>query len=186
MLPPDFSFSPSLTLAAVALGIAMAALSPESRAGAPEAAAKAATPTIESTSLDPAATYKQVDLKELVSKSRTEVAYELGQTALAFRSAVGTNNGIGSQGILMDGTSAQKAEYLLAALSMMKISNPPKVTQRVGLDYGGDKAIAAYIDDSVAERLSKDAKTGQALTFYAYHVYNYSRGPALLITSYER
>ncbi len=41
-----------------------------------------------------------------------EVAYELGQTALAFRSAVGTNIGIGSQGILMDGTAEQKADYL--------------------------------------------------------------------------
>lgn len=41
-----------------------------------------------------------------------EVAYELGQTALAFRSVVGTNIGIGSQGILMDGTPQQKAEYL--------------------------------------------------------------------------
>jgi len=41
-----------------------------------------------------------------------EVAYELGHTALAFRSVVGTNIGIGSQGILMDGTPAQKAEYL--------------------------------------------------------------------------
>jgi acyl-CoA dehydrogenase len=40
------------------------------------------------------------------------VAYELGHTALAFRSVVGTNVGIGSQGILMDGTSEQKAEYL--------------------------------------------------------------------------
>ncbi|KGF78094.1 acyl-CoA dehydrogenase, partial [Massilia sp. JS1662] len=41
-----------------------------------------------------------------------EVAFELGQTALAFRSVVGTNIGIGSQGILMDGTAEQKAEYL--------------------------------------------------------------------------
>lgn len=41
-----------------------------------------------------------------------EVAYELGQTALAFRSVVGTNIGIGSQGILMDGTPVQQAEYL--------------------------------------------------------------------------
>ena len=41
-----------------------------------------------------------------------EVAHELGQTALAFRSVAGTNIGIGSQGILMDGTPAQKAEYL--------------------------------------------------------------------------
>mgnify|MGYP006170172305 FL=1 len=41
-----------------------------------------------------------------------EVAYELGHTALAFRSVVGTNIGIGSQGILMDGTFEQKAQYL--------------------------------------------------------------------------
>jgi acyl-CoA dehydrogenase len=40
------------------------------------------------------------------------VAYEFGQTALAFRSVFGTNVGIGSQGILMDGTPEQKAQYL--------------------------------------------------------------------------
>ena len=41
-----------------------------------------------------------------------EIAYELGHTALAFRSVMGTNIGIGSQGILMDGTEAQKNDYL--------------------------------------------------------------------------
>ncbi|MGE4451975.1 acyl-CoA dehydrogenase family protein [Castellaniella sp.] len=40
------------------------------------------------------------------------VAYELGRTSLAFRSVFGTNVGIGSQGILMDGTEAQKREIL--------------------------------------------------------------------------
>ena len=34
------------------------------------------------------------------------VAFELGQTSPAFRSLIGTNNGIGSQGIIMDGTEA--------------------------------------------------------------------------------
>lgn len=175
MLTPGFSFSPSLTLAAVTLGIAMAALSPESRAGAPEAATKAAMPAIETTRLDPAVTYQQVDLKELVGKSRTEVP---GQRIIFAPSPVKFRATLASL------PTAQKADYLFAALSMMKISNPPKVTQRIGLDYGGEKAIAAYIDDSVAGRLSKEAKAGQVLTFYAFHVYNYSRGPALLITSY--
>jgi len=36
------------------------------------------------------------------------VNYELGRTAPAFRSVFGTNIGIGSQGILMDGTPEQK------------------------------------------------------------------------------
>ncbi|MBL8389831.1 MAG: acyl-CoA dehydrogenase family protein [Hydrogenophaga sp.] len=40
------------------------------------------------------------------------VNFELGRTAPAFRSVFGTNIGIGSQGILMDGTPEQKAEYL--------------------------------------------------------------------------
>ena len=40
------------------------------------------------------------------------VVYEFGQTAFAFRSVFGTNVGIGSQGILMDGTAEQKALYL--------------------------------------------------------------------------
>jgi len=40
------------------------------------------------------------------------VGYEIGQTSLSFRSVFGTNVGIGSQGILMDGTEAQKRQYL--------------------------------------------------------------------------
>jgi len=41
-----------------------------------------------------------------------QVNFELGRTAPAFRSVFGTNIGIGSQGILMDGTPEQKADYL--------------------------------------------------------------------------
>jgi acyl-CoA dehydrogenase len=40
------------------------------------------------------------------------VAFELGQTSPAFRSVFGTNNGIGSQGLIMDGTIDQKKRYL--------------------------------------------------------------------------
>jgi len=40
------------------------------------------------------------------------VAFELARTSPAFRSLIGTNNGIGSQGILIDGTEAQKARWL--------------------------------------------------------------------------
>ncbi len=40
------------------------------------------------------------------------VAFELGQTSPAFRSLIGTNNGIGSQGIVIDGTPEQKRKYL--------------------------------------------------------------------------
>jgi acyl-CoA dehydrogenase len=41
-----------------------------------------------------------------------ELAFELGWASPAFRSLIGTNNGIGSQGILIDGTEEQKRKYL--------------------------------------------------------------------------
>ncbi|MFP5514965.1 MAG: acyl-CoA dehydrogenase family protein [Alphaproteobacteria bacterium] len=41
-----------------------------------------------------------------------QVAFQLGQTSPAFRSLIGTNNGIGSQGIVIDGTEEQKRNYL--------------------------------------------------------------------------
>lgn len=41
-----------------------------------------------------------------------EIAFVLGRAAPAFRSLIGTNNGIGSQGIVIDGTDEQKALWL--------------------------------------------------------------------------
>ena len=48
----------------------------------------------------------------LSMSQEVQVAYEIGRTSLAFRSVFGTNVGIGSQGILMDGTPEQKANIL--------------------------------------------------------------------------
>lgn len=48
----------------------------------------------------------------LTLSEEAEICMELGQTSPAFRSVFGTNVGIGSQGILIDGTEAQKREWL--------------------------------------------------------------------------
>ncbi|MBV9331073.1 MAG: acyl-CoA dehydrogenase family protein [Alphaproteobacteria bacterium] len=48
----------------------------------------------------------------LTMEEEVLVAMELGHTSPAFRSVIGTNVGIGSQGIVMFGTSAQKEEWL--------------------------------------------------------------------------
>ncbi|PRB81475.1 acyl-CoA dehydrogenase family protein [Pseudomonas sp. MYb185] len=45
-------------------------------------------------------------------EEEVSIAFELGRTSPAFRSYIGTNNGIGSIGILLDGTDEQKAHYL--------------------------------------------------------------------------
>ena len=45
-------------------------------------------------------------------EEEVNIAFELGHTSPAFRSYIGTNNGIGSIGILLDGTAEQKQHYL--------------------------------------------------------------------------
>jgi acyl-CoA dehydrogenase len=48
----------------------------------------------------------------LTMEEEVEVMLAMGQTSPCFRSLFGTTVGIGSQGILMDGTEEQKARYL--------------------------------------------------------------------------
>lgn len=45
-------------------------------------------------------------------EEEVQIIRALGHTSPAFRSVVGTNNGIGSQGIVIDGTEEQKKKYL--------------------------------------------------------------------------
>lgn len=64
------------------------------------------------------------------------VAFELGQTSPAFRSLIGTNNGIGSQGIVIDGTEQQK-QYWLPRLARGEIVGSFALTEP---DSGSDAA----------------------------------------------
>jgi acyl-CoA dehydrogenase len=48
----------------------------------------------------------------LTMEEEVMVAFEIARTSPSFRSLIGTNNGIGSQGILIDGTEEQKQRYL--------------------------------------------------------------------------
>jgi acyl-CoA dehydrogenase len=49
---------------------------------------------------------------QLTMEEEVRVAFEIARTSPAFRSLIGTNNGIGSQGIVIDGTLEQKRHYL--------------------------------------------------------------------------
>jgi acyl-CoA dehydrogenase len=70
------------------------------------------------------------------------VNYELGRTAPAFRSVFGTNIGIGSQGILMDGTPEQKAEVLPRIASGELIISFALTEPDAGSDAGSLKTTA--------------------------------------------
>lgn len=69
-------------------------------------------------------------------------AFVLGQTSPAFRSLVGTNNGIGSQGIIIDGTPEQKEKYLPKLATGEMIASFALTEPEAGSDAGSLKTSA--------------------------------------------
>ncbi len=69
-------------------------------------------------------------------EEEVRVGIELGKTSPAFRSTFGTNNGIGSQGIVIDGTEDQKRRYL-PRLASGELVGSFALTEP---DYGSDAA----------------------------------------------
>lgn len=78
----------------------------------------------------------------LSMSEEVQAAFVLGQTSPVFRSLVGTNNGIGSQGIIIDGTPEQKAKYLPALASGEMIASFALTEPDAGSDAGSLRTTA--------------------------------------------
>lgn len=78
----------------------------------------------------------------LTMEEEVLVAFELGYASPAFRSVIGTNNGIGSQGIIVDGTEAQKQCWLPRMAAGEVIGSFALTEPDVGSDAGAVKTTA--------------------------------------------
>lgn len=78
----------------------------------------------------------------LTMEEEVLVAFELGKTSPAFRSLIGTNNGIGSQGIIIDGTPEQRQAYLPRLASGELISSFALTEPEAGSDAGSLRTTA--------------------------------------------
>lgn len=88
----------------------------------------------------------------LTMLEEARVAIELGRTTPAFRSTFGTNVGIGSQGLVMAGSDAQKAEWLPRIASGEIVTSFALTEPDVGSDSGAVKTRA--VRDGDVYRLS--------------------------------
>ncbi len=99
------------------------------------------------------------------------VVMELGHAAPAFRSIIGTNNGIGSQGLVMDGTEAQKAFYLPKLASGEFIGSFALTEPDAGSDAGAVKTRAVRDGDEFVlngtKRYITNAPSAQLFTVFA-------------------
>jgi acyl-CoA dehydrogenase len=78
----------------------------------------------------------------LTMEEEVLVCFELGQTSPAFRSVIGTNVGIGSQGIVMFGSEAQKNEWLPKLASGEMVASFALTEPGAGSDAASVKTTA--------------------------------------------
>jgi len=83
----------------------------------------------------------------LTMEEEVLVAFELGRTSPAFRSLIGTNNGIGSAAIVFDGTEEQKQKYLPLYASGEVIGSFCLTEPDVGSDSAAVKTTAVRDGD---------------------------------------
>jgi len=83
----------------------------------------------------------------LSMSEEAEVIYELGRTALAYRSVIGTTVGIGSQGIVIDGTEVQKRTWLPQLASGEKMASFALTEPGAGSDAASIKTKATKDGD---------------------------------------
>lgn len=83
----------------------------------------------------------------LTMEEEVLVAFELGRTSPAFRSLIGTNNGIGSAAIVFDGTEEQKQKYLPLYASGATIGSFCLTEPDVGSDSASVKTSAVRDGD---------------------------------------
>lgn len=83
----------------------------------------------------------------LTMEEEVLVAFELARTSPCFRSLVGTNNGIGSQGLILDGTPEQKTAYLPRLASGDLIASFALTEPEAGSDAGSLRTSAVRDGD---------------------------------------
>lgn len=98
------------------------------------------------------------------------IAFELGFTSPAFRSLIGTNNGIGSQGIIMDGTPEQKEKYLPRLATGELIASFALTEPDVGSDAGSVRTTArrdgdGYVLNGVKRYITNAPRAGLFTVF---------------------
>ncbi|MDR0717041.1 MAG: acyl-CoA dehydrogenase family protein [Azoarcus sp.] len=83
----------------------------------------------------------------LTMEEEVLVAFEIAKTSPAFRSLIGTNNGIGSQGLIVDGTEEQKQKYLPRLASGELIASFALTEPDAGSDAAAVRATARLDGD---------------------------------------
>ncbi len=84
----------------------------------------------------------------------------------------------------------QKTDYLYLAMSVAKVNPVPEVDHAMFVGVSEDVVLPVYVEQSVVKKFAKlheqygaEGFRNRKMRFAGIHVYNYSKGPAIVVES---
>lgn len=84
----------------------------------------------------------------------------------------------------------QKTDYLYLAMSVAKVSPVPEVDHMMYVEVAPDMVIPIYVENETAKQIhslykkyGSDGFRGVKMRLAGIHIYNYSKGPAIIVES---
>lgn len=122
------------------------------------------------------AAYKTVDIDDYAAKHRPVKE--------------GTRTLLPPQYLLFDAHIDQpprtaRTDYVRLAMSVMGIVDAPAIGHQMLLATPGGRRLPVYVEDTLVSLLTKAAAAQPDGQFQGYHIYTYSKGPAIVISGYR-
>lgn len=102
----------------------------------------------------------------------------------------GTINIIVPKNVIFDGRlksmpQQRHLEYVYVALDMMQVKPLPDIQHQMFIEADDGQVIAVYADSRIIAEIESQLKPEQRVRWFGYHIYNFSRGPALVIENFD-
>ena len=79
----------------------------------------------------------------------------------------------------------REMKYVYVALELSGVDPLPEVEHRLFVESDGGRIIPVYVEKTAAARITERLKVEQRARFNGLHVYNYAKGPAILVVGFR-
>lgn len=143
-------------------------------------------------------TYQNNDNPHAISSSKVDLSWQQGSKTVDLDSYIANNQVsqnivdkkqrvmlepelIHFYGTLQSTINSSQADLVIDALAVWGISPLPEVDFSTYLRSPAGQVIAVYVENSIANHISINYQPEAVLEFQAYRLYNYAKGPRLLL-----
>ncbi|WP_309386444.1 hypothetical protein [Cerasicoccus frondis] len=78
----------------------------------------------------------------------------------------------------------KEMSYVYTALEVAGVTPLPDIQHRMFVESDNGEIIPVYVEKSAAEKLTADLPDEASAEFIGYHIYNYDKGPAILVVDF--